>query len=167
MATTACADIHLRICFRLSLSLLFALSFATDVGAQTATYRLHREASSTATLFQLKTANPDAAILAVQSVNLKNVAVGEYIVKAFDTQAGVPNSSGVIVAGSSFTFSVWMVKTATAGTMFPRVKLNLNSAAGTSICVVTGATALTTTLTKYTLTGTVPANVTMTATDRF
>ena len=167
MATTACADIHLRICFRLSLSLLFALSFAIAVSAQTATYRLHREASTTANLFQLKTANPDAAILAVQSVNLKNVATGEYIVKAFDTQAGVPNSSGVIVAGSSVSFSLWMSKTATGGTMFPRVKLNLNSAAGTSICVLTGATALTTTLTKYTLTGTVPANVTMTASDRF
>jgi YD repeat-containing protein len=167
MATTASADTHVRICFRLSLALLFTLSFAIAAYAQTVTYRLHREASTTANLFQLKTANPDAAILAVQSVNLKNVAAGEYIVKAFDTQAGVPNSSGVIVAGSSVTFSLWMAKTATAGTMFPRAKLNLNSAAGTSICVVTGVTALSTTLTKYTLTGTVPANVTMTATDRF
>ena len=103
----------------------------------------------------------------MQSINLKNVAVGEYIVKAFDTQSGVPNSSGVIVASSSVTFSVWMKKTATAGTMFPRVKLNLNSAGGSSICVVTGTTALTTTLTKYTLTGTVPANVSMAANDRF
>src|SRR5678809_727722 len=51
--------------------------------------------------------------------------------------------------------------------MFPRVKLNLNSAAGASIVTVTGTTALTTTLTKYTLTGTVPANVTMSASDRF
>src|SRR6476620_7365904 len=131
MATTASADTNVRICFRLSLALLFTLSFAIVAYAQTVTYRLHREASSTANLFQLKTAGPDAAILAVQSVNLKNVATGEYIVKAFDTQAGVPNSSGVIVSGSSFTFSLWMVKTATGGTMFPRVKLNLNSAAGT------------------------------------
>jgi hypothetical protein len=51
--------------------------------------------------------------------------------------------------------------------MLPRVKLNLNSAAGTSICVVTGTTALSTTLTKYTLIGTVPSNVSMTTTDRF
>src|SRR5262249_10484424 len=130
-------------------------------------YRLHREASSTTNLFQLKTATPDAAILAIQSANLKNVATGEYIIKAFDTQAGVPNAAGVITAGSSITVELWMLKTASAGPMFPRVKLNLNSAAGTSICVLTGTTALTTTLTKYTLTGTVPANVTMSASDRF
>ncbi|MGI8838889.1 MAG: beta strand repeat-containing protein, partial [Pyrinomonadaceae bacterium] len=159
---------HLRVCIlRLSLSVLSSLAFAVAIQAQTATYRLHREASTTTNLFQLKTANPDAAILAVQSANLKNVATGEYIIKAFDTQAGVPNASGVIVAGSSVTFTLWMAKTATAGTMLPRVKLNLNSATGSSICVVTGATALTTTLTKYTLNGTVPANVTMSASDRF
>ncbi len=167
MVTTACSESYLSTCFRLSLSLLFGMSLAMAAHAQTATYRLHREASTTANLFQLKTANPDAAILAVQSANLKSLAVGEYIVKAFDTQAGVPNSSGVIVAGSSVTFTLWMAKTATAGTMFPRVKLNLNSAAGSSICIITGTTALTTTLTKYTLTGTVPANVSMTASDRF
>ena len=135
--------------------------------AQTATYRLHRETSTTANLFQLKTANPDAASLAIQTVNLKSVATGEYIIKAFDTQAGVPNASGVIPAGSTVTFTLWMVKTASAGTMFPRVKLNVNSAAGASICTVTGTTALTTTLTKYTLTGTVPTTVSMTTSDRF
>ncbi len=168
MARTFHTDTYLRVCFlRLGLSVLASLGFAVVTQAQTATYRLHREASSTANLFQLKTANPDAAILDVQSINLKNVAVGEYIVKAFDTQSGVPNSSGVVVSGSSVTFSLWMKKTATAGTMFPRVKLNLNSAAGSSICVVTGTTALTTTLTKYTLNGTVPANVSMATSDRF
>jgi YD repeat-containing protein len=166
MATTACANA--QICIRLSLSLLFTLLLTVAAHAQsTATYRLHREASSTANLFQLKTANPDAAILAAQSANLKNVATGEYIIKAFDTQAGVPNAAGVIPAGSTVTFTLWMAKTATAGTMLPRVKLNLNSATGSSICVVTGTTPLTTTLTKYTLTGTVPATVSMTATDRF
>ncbi len=133
---------------------------------QTATYRLHQEASS-GSILQLRTANPDASITAVQSINLKNVATGEYLVRAFDTQTSVPNSSGVIVAGSSVTFTLWMKKTATAGTMFPRAKLKLNSDGGTSICVVTGATALTTTLTKYTLSGTVPANVSMAVTDRF
>ncbi len=167
MAITACANTHLHTCVRLSLSLLFSLTLTIAVQAQTATYRLHREASSTANLFQLKTANPDAAILGVQSANLKSVATGEYIIKAFDTQAGVPNASGVIPAGSAVTFTLWMAKTATAGTMLPRVKLNVNSATGTSICVVTGTTPLTTTLTKYTLTGTVPATVSMSATDRY
>src|SRR6185503_3542607 len=167
MAITARANAYSRTCVRLSLSLFFCLSMAVAAHAQSVTYRLHREASSTANLFQLKTANPDAAILAVQSANLKSVATGEYIIKGFDTQAGVPNAAGVITAGSSVTFSLWMMKTASAGTMFPRVKLNLNSAAGASIITVTGTTALTTTLTKYTLTGTVRANVTMSASDRF
>jgi len=93
--------------------------------------------------------------------------VGEYLIKAFDTQSGEPNASGVITAGSTVSFTLWMRKTGNPGTMLPRVKLNLNSSAGTSICVVTGTTALSTTLTKYTLTGTVLPNVSMTAIDRF
>jgi hypothetical protein len=39
--------------------------------------------------------------------------------------------------------------------------------AGTSVCVVTGTTALSTTLTKYILTGTVSSNMSVTTTDRF
>ncbi|HSE15992.1 MAG TPA: IPT/TIG domain-containing protein [Pyrinomonadaceae bacterium] len=167
MAITAPVNARLQTGVRFGLSLFFSLWIAVAAHAQSVTYRLHREASTTANQFQLKTANPDAAILAVQSANLKSVATGEYIIKAFDTQAGVPNAAGVITSGSTVTFELWMLKTASAGTMFPRVKLNLNSAAGASICTVTGTTALTTTLTKYTLTGTVPANVTMTASDRF
>ena len=77
-------------------------------------------------------------------------------IKAFDTQAGVPNAAGVITAGSTVTFNSVDVENRERGTMFPRVKLNLNSAAGASIITLTGATALTTMLTKYTLTGTVP-----------
>ncbi|HEU5132941.1 MAG TPA: IPT/TIG domain-containing protein, partial [Pyrinomonadaceae bacterium] len=167
MAIMAPANARLYAGVRLSLCLLFSLWIAAAAYGQNATYRLHREASSTANQFQLKTANPDAAILAIQSANLKSLATGEYIIKAFDTQAGVPNAGGVITAGSTVTFNLWMLKTASAGTMFPRVKLNLNSAAGASIITVTGTTALTTTLTKYTLTGTVPSNVTMSASDRF
>ena len=167
MAIMAPANARLYAGVRLSLCLLFSLWIAAAAYGQNATYRLHREASTTANQFQLKTANPDAAILAIQSANLKSVATGEYIIKAFDTQAGVPNAAGVITAGSTVTFNLWMLKTASAGTMFPRVKLNLNSAAGASIITVTGTTALTTTLTKYTLTGTVPSNVTMSASDRF
>jgi hypothetical protein len=152
---------------RLALAVLVALTFCALVQAQSTTYHLHREASTTTNLFQLKTANPDAASLAIQTVNLKNKATGEYLIKAFDTQSGVPNASGIIASGSTITFSVWMKATGTSGSMVPRVKLNLNSATGTSLCVVTGTTALTTTVTKYTLVGTVPANVTLTTSDRF
>jgi len=167
MVSNACSLTQFRNCLSLVVCLLFILGLAITGHSQSATYHLHKEASTTANLFQLKTAGPDGTSLAVQSANLKNAAAGEYLIKAFDTQSGVPNASGLIPAGSSVTFTVWMKKTASQGTMFPRVKLSLNSAAGTSLCVVTGATALTTTLTKYTLSGTTAANVTMTTSDRF
>jgi hypothetical protein len=88
MASAACSNTHFRICLYLSLALLFSLSFSATVEGQTDTYHLHGEASTTANLFQLKLAGPDTASLAVQSAELINAAVGEYIVKAFDTQSG-------------------------------------------------------------------------------
>ena len=100
MAITARANAHVHHSVRLSVFLLVSLLTAVAAHAQSVTYRLHREASSTTGRFQLKTANPDAAILANQSANLKNVATGEYVIKEFDTQAGVPNAAGVITAGS-------------------------------------------------------------------
>jgi len=59
-----------------SLGLLITFIFAFHSNAQTATYHLHKEASSSSGLFQLKTAGPDGTSLAVQSANLKNLAVG-------------------------------------------------------------------------------------------
>lgn len=144
------------------------VGLASSAQAQgSATYRLHREASSTASTLQLKTANPDAAALALSSVNLKNFAAGDYVVQGFDTQSGTPNAPGVILQGSTVTVKVWMKRSGTSGTIYPRVKLSLNSAGGASIFAATGASPLNTTLTAYTLTGTVPANVTMTTADRF
>lgn len=60
-----------------------------------------------------------------------------------------------------------MRKTAALGTMYPRVKILLNSSGGTSLCTATGTTALTTTLTAYTLTCTTTAHVTLVAASRF
>ena len=114
--------------------------------AQTATYHLHKEASTSSGLDQLKTAGPDAASFALQTANLNGSAAGEKLVKEFDTQAGVPNAAGVIPSGSTLTFSLWMKKTANLGAMVPRAKVKLNTTSGTSFCTATGATALTTTL---------------------
>jgi YD repeat-containing protein len=141
----------------------------TSLKAETATYHLHNEASSTSGLLQLKTAGPDVASLTLSSANLKNAAVGEYLIKAFDTQAGVPNASGVIPSGSTLSFTLWMKKSASnnAGTMFPRAKVYLNNASGTFLCTATGTSALTTTVTSYTLTCDTTANVTLTGSDRF
>src|SRR6266542_1941154 len=136
-----------RVIRRVSLGLLITFIFAFYANAQTATYHLHKEASATSGLFQLKTAGPDGTSLSVPSQNLKNLAVGEYLIKAFDTQSLVPNTSGVIPAGSTITFTLWMNKTSTSGVIFPRAKLRLNNISGTLFCTATGSTALTTTLT--------------------
>jgi len=110
---------------------------------------LHKEASSTSGLDQLKTAGPDAASVALQTANLKNAATGAKLIKEFDTQAGDPNASGVIPSGSTLTFNLWMKKTASLGTMFPQATVKLNNSSGTLFCTSTGSTALTTTLTNY------------------
>lgn len=167
MALIACSNPRRRNLYRFGFCLLVGLSFAVTAAAQTATYRLHREASTTTNLFQLKTANPDAASLAITTANLKNVAAGEYVIKQFDTQSGDPNGSGTIPAGSTITFALWLRKSSNSGTIFPRAKLNLNSAAGTLLGTATGTTALTNTLTKYTFTTTTSANIVMSASDRF
>jgi hypothetical protein len=131
------------------------------------TYRLHVEASTTSGLNQLKIAAPDIGSSALQTTNLKSTSNGEKLIKAFDTQPGVPGITGAIASGSSMTFQVWMKKTANVGTLFPRAKLFLNSAAGTSLCTATGTTAITTTLTKYTISCTTSANVTLVSATRY
>src|SRR5207248_7841734 len=87
-------------------AILLSCCLPNDTSAQTATYHLHKELSSTSGLDQLKTAGPDATTVALTSVNLKNLATGEYIIKAFDTQSGVPNVSGIIPAASTVTFTL-------------------------------------------------------------
>ncbi len=149
------------------LSTLFIFSaLVTSATGQTATYHLHKEASATAGLFQLKTTAPDSSAATASSVDLKNRPLGEYLIKAFDTRAGVPNAAGVVPAGSAITFTLWMSKTSNAGTLYPRAKLNLNSSTGTSMCVATGTAPLTTTTTAYTLTCRLNANVAQSASDR-
>jgi hypothetical protein len=80
------------------LLLLMATCFA-----QTVTYHLHKEASTTAGQFQLKTAAPDAS--SVTRVSLPITVRGDYTIAAFDTQAGDPNTAGIITANSTVTFN--------------------------------------------------------------
>lgn len=140
--------------------------FPGVVHAATATYHLHNEASTTSGLKQLKTGGPDAAAVALQT-DLTNKAVAEYLVQGFDTQSGVPNAGGVIPSGSTVSFTIWMKKTANVETMYPRVKLYLNNASGAQLCTATGTTAVSTTLTKYSLSCTTSSYITMYTTDRF
>ncbi|HET8889243.1 MAG TPA: IPT/TIG domain-containing protein [Candidatus Angelobacter sp.] len=151
----------------LQLGIYILLLSRPSIG-QTATYHLHKEASTVNTTFdKLLTAGPDAKSISLSSSSLTNKAAGEYVIKEFETQTGVPNASGVIPSGSTMTFVVWMNKSANAGTVLPDIRLRLNSATGTSLCSVIGSTGLTTTITKQTLTCTTSAPVTVTSTDRF
>jgi len=140
------------------LLVVIILLFLTETRAQTATYHLHNEASTDlVNVLQLKTAGPDRSSLALTTIDLKQVGIGEYFIKTFETEAGIPGVSGIIPSGSNVSFTMWMRKTANNGTMFPRAKLFLDTSvpgAGSSvlICVGTGGTALTTTLTQYTFT---------------
>lgn len=139
--------------------------------AQTATYHLHKEASTINTSFdQLKTAGPDASSITLTKA-LANQPAGDYLIKEFETQTGVPNAPGIIPASSTMSFSLFMRKTANVSgvTVKPEAKLRLNNATGTSLCSVIGSTALTTTVTKMTFTCTTPTGtgITMTASDRF
>ena len=154
---------------RLHFALLLLLSWAFSLAgvAQTATYHLHKEASAiTAADDKLLTAGPDGTSVAL-TTTLTSKAAGEYLIKEFETQTGDPNTAGVIPSGSTLTFNVFMRKTANTGTVFPRAKIRLNNATGTLFCTATGATALSTTVTKQAISCTTTANIAMAATDRF
>ena len=147
---------------------ILILALSTFARAQTVTYHLHSEFTTTTNVaYQLRTSGPDAAVFSRSTINLKNASPGEYKIVSWETQPGTPNASGLIPSGSTVTFVLWMKKTANAGTMYPRAKLFLNDDFGTNICTVTGATALTTTLTQYTLSSTTSSAIQMTNTDRY
>lgn len=152
-------------CVSCCASVLLIAALPAAAFGQSTTYHLHREASKTAGLLQLKTIGPDAGAATI-ATDLKNKPVNEYLIKAFDTPAGAPNATGTIPAGSVVSFTLWMRKTTTAGVMYPRAKMRLNSATGSPLCVSTGATPLTTTVASYTLSCATTANVAMSVADR-
>jgi hypothetical protein len=141
--------------------------YASTTPPFTAIHHLHIEPSLTPGLYKLDSAGPDITSQIMQTINLKSQPLGEYVINAFDTQSPILAKAGYIPSGATTTFTLWMRNNGTAGTIFPRVKLNLNGPSGTSICTATGTTALTSTLTKYTLTCVAGANITTTPTDRY
>jgi hypothetical protein len=155
------------VCLRNMFLLSLLTIFSSQCLAQTVNYHLHKETSTTTGLDQLTTASPDAASVALLSGELKGVATGEYLVQAFDTQAADPGASGTIPSGSTVTFTLFMRKTASLGTMTPRAKLFLNSTSGTQFCIATGTTALNTTVTSVSLSCRTTATITVASSDRF
>jgi len=135
--------------------------------AETTTYHLHDEPSTTAGLGQLTTRGPDRPRVSVRSEDLKGQAAGSAVIRSFDTPAGVPGLGGFIPANSLVTVTLWM-KTSTAfGTVLPQATVRLNTPATATLCTATGAAALTTTLQPVTLSCTTgAAPIAMSTTDR-
>jgi YD repeat-containing protein len=149
---------------------LAILSLPRESTAQT-TYHLHKEVSSGATL-QMKTTNPDAASAAFQSGDFKNQNPSAGAIQAFTTAVGDPASPGTIPSGAVVSFAVWMKKTANWGTFYPRFWLYLNNydfngLGGTVLCQATGASAITTSLVKYSISCTTASAIPMVSTDRW
>jgi YD repeat-containing protein len=151
------------------LAALLVLALGGTAAAQSSTYHLHIEPSTTPALAELKAAGPDAAAAALQSIDLKNLNPTPVVIKYFDTQAGVPGTPGTLPSGSVVTFTYWMKKTALGGTitMYPQASLRVNADTGALVCTATGTSALTTTLTKFIFSCTSSAAVALTATDRW
>ncbi len=149
-------------------TIALAGSLCGVAAAQTTTYHLHNENSSTLGLLQLKTAGPDVPSVANVGIDLKGFSSRDDFMGIFDTQAGVPGLAGVIPANSTLTFTVWMKKSAALGTVFPRVSAGVNWSSGQPIlCAPTnGTTAISITQNFYTVSCTTTSSVTMSTTDR-
>jgi YD repeat-containing protein len=147
------------------------VNFTVQSAPTSATYHLHKEVNPDRNgLYALKTEGPDSSAFEFTSNDWRNISfTGTAYFAQFATVIGLPNVSGVIPAGSSFTASVWMKKSSSWGTVFPYVLLRKwdGNVTTTDACSVTGNSELTTTLTRYVLTCTTTNPLVMTSTDRF
>lgn len=153
----------------LLITALLLIIMANMAAAANFTYHLHNETSAiSSSNRQLLTYNPNSSASYIEGTAALS-STGEKIIEDFETQTGDPNWIGIIPAGSTWTFDVWMSKSSTAATTaYPRVRVRKNNSSGTLILEVTGTTRITndTTMRKYTLTGTNTSAVTLTASDR-
>ncbi|QEE28001.1 hypothetical protein FTW19_08330 [Terriglobus albidus] len=131
----------------------------------TAPYHLHQETGGVSGTLLLSTAGPDTASTFFQSVDLKGSSGGYTFINTFTTAAVVP---GYIPASTSLTFNLWMNETASVSGLEPYVALSYINGSGslTGLCYQNGTTYLTTTLTKYTFTCSIPSAMTLDQTDK-
>jgi YD repeat-containing protein len=122
------------------------------------TYHLDQAAGLQSTNL-LTTASPTTGSTFLQTSDLKGLsAPGAAQVGAFSTLTGIPGS---VLAGSIVNFTVWMNETAAVSGIFPNFILQtgiLEYDAASEFCRVFGTNQLTTTLTKYQLSCTVPSS---------
>ena len=152
----------------LSVMLCAMVSALGPIGAsaQTVTYHLHKEASKTAGLLQLKTAPPDSAATTIASTEMRNQPAGTISSRHSIPRQECPTPRD-IPAGSVVSVTLWMKKSANAAAMYPRARMHVNSAAGSQLCAATGSTALTTTISAHVLSCRTAEPVSMNAADRF
>jgi hypothetical protein len=154
----------LQLCCRIAFCFTILLVSGVAALAQTATYHLHAEASAiTQGDLQLKPSGPDAAASALLSTDLSTFSGnGNPLIATFETQSGVPGQAGTIASGSTVTFKLWMRVTGSSGTIYPALELDY----GTGVWLVNGTTALTNTLTQYTIIATLGSAATVATSDR-
>jgi YD repeat-containing protein len=122
------------------------------------TYHLDQAAGSVTGTDSLINAPPSSPSTFLQSQDLKGLTFQfDYPVGNFTTQTGI---GGIITSSSTVTFSLWMKETASVSGLYPVV--DLSTASGMDVCSATpGSSTLTTTLTRYTFSCTVPNVVTL------
>jgi hypothetical protein len=148
-------------------ALFLAVAVPDVLHAQTLTLHFHKEKDSGGNTYLLRTAAPDAAAFAIATADLKNTSYTYPGVGAFSTESSSMNN-GVIPANATFSISVWMKKSAAVGTVFPRLDLRVDvPGQELSVCVSNGSTALTTTLTQYTLSCSTSSAITVLSSTKF
>ena len=142
--------------------------------SQTITYHVHAEPLAPWDSLTLLLPGPDVASTYTESAwNLKNAAPGFLLERFVWIRSAVTPVAGTIPANSIATFNVWMKKTTDYGTIYPYLKLSVYTwndpltGNNVTLCSVTGSTALTTTLTKYTLTCVIPSDIVVSSTRAF
>lgn len=150
---------------------LLVIAFWPSQANAQSTFHLHKNPEGTAGTSLMLGAGPNDGSYPLQSDNFIDAAANtQRVVYRFKTHVGSPNLSGVILPGSTVTFSLWMRKTSMVGTLRPAAALYLNEASpGTLLCQV-GSTVpyeLTTTLAKYTFSCNVADARAITTSDRF
>jgi YD repeat-containing protein len=152
---------------RCLLALLCFVGAAVPARAQTATYHLHNEASTS--IFanrQMRTDPPAPTTVIIQSADLKN-ATGTPTVNAFDTLSNVPSASGTIPAFTTVSATVWMKKTASYGVFKPYFSLYLNSTFGSFVAGCAGPDVIDQTLQSYLVSCQTQWDVLVSPTDRY
>jgi Concanavalin A-like lectin/glucanases superfamily len=157
---------YVLLCF-----LILTAKVAAGQGVATTTYYLHKETVAPwTTTPTLRVANPDMGSSSAQSANYRNVTA-PYLDGAWKIFRSVaPSTPGTIIPGSTVTFTAYLKKSSSFGTVYPYFKLwtynndDVMTGSLIPVCSATGSVALDTSITKYVVSCTTSVSSPMTAT---